>query len=57
MDSFKYNLLELVKNTSDEWEKVKLKFVKDEIRGTVVFVPLSKEEDKEPYQLHVWIKE
>ena len=55
--SYKYNLLELVIKTSDDFEKNKLKFVKDEIRGTVVFVPLKKEEDTQPYQLHVWIKE
>jgi hypothetical protein len=56
-NAHKYNLLELAKNTTGDWEKVKLKFIKDEIRGTVVFVPLKKEEDTQPYQLHVWIKE
>jgi hypothetical protein len=56
-ESFKYNLLELVKTPLGDWNKVKLKFVKDEIRGTVVFVPLKKEEDTQPYQLHVWVKE
>ena len=56
-NSYKYNLLELVKNIYGNWEKVKIKLIKDEIRGTVVFVPLKKEEDTQPYQLHVWIKE
>jgi hypothetical protein len=55
--SFKYNLLELAKNVEGDMEKVKIKLVKDEIRGTVVFVPLKKEEDTKNYQLHVWIKE
>jgi hypothetical protein len=55
--SFKYNLLELVKNINGNFEKTKIKLVKDQIRGTVVFVPLKKEEDTEPYQLHVWINE
>jgi hypothetical protein len=54
-ESFKYNLIELVKTPFGELEKVKLKLIKDEIRGTVVFVPLKKEEDTQPYQLHIWV--
>lgn len=56
-ESHKFNLYELIKDSNDNIKENKIKLIKDEIRGGIVFVPLTDNDEKEKYQLHVWVNE